>query len=78
MTHVERRAAARRVIGRNVRRLLAEHGVTATEVAEQLGHDPNTLYRICNGNRMPSALTAKRMADAIGCTVDEIVEGVAV
>lgn len=78
MTHVERRAAARKAIGRNVRRLLVEHGVTATEVAEQLGHDPNSVYRICNGNRMPSALTAKRMADAIGCTVDEIVEGVAV
>lgn len=77
MTFAERRDAARKAIGRNVRRLLHEHGVTETEVAARIGHDPNTMYRICNGRRMPSAYTAKRIADAIGCSVDELLEGVA-
>lgn len=72
----EDREIARKVIGRNIRHLASDRGLKPADLSYAIKTHPNSIYALMNGKRMPSALTAKRLADALECSVDELLEGV--
>lgn len=45
------------------------------EVAKRIGKHPSTLYRIVNGENVPSRTTVKLIADAIGVNYDYLMTG---
>ena len=54
----------------NIKRVLKERGLTATQIAERMGVTNVALSQHMNGN--PSVQTLERIAQAIGCDVAEL------
>ena len=56
----------------DIKKKIQEHGMTLAQVAEKLSVSPPTLSAICK-NKNPKLNTLKRIADAIGITLSELV-----
>ena len=58
--------------------LLAEHEISAKDLADQIGRQAQTLRRYVRHEAEPKLEVAEAIAEALGCTVDEVlgVEGV--
>lgn len=60
----------------NIKRLCERNGMTQKELAEKSGITSVSVSRYCNGTRTPNAKTLYAMAKALGCRMDELMEGV--
>lgn len=60
----------------NIKRLCEQNGMTQKELAERAGITSVSVSRYCSGTRTPSANTLYAMAKALGCRMDELMEGV--
>ncbi len=55
----------------NLRRLLAQHGLTIAEVAERAEIDRRTVQAVLNDSGKPHPKTIHRLAEALGVAADE-------
>jgi transcriptional regulator with XRE-family HTH domain len=67
-----RLAAKRTAFAENVRRLMAEHGLTQERLAERMGIQQPTLAELISGKYKPQPKTLRRLADVFGCSIDAI------
>jgi len=58
----------------NVRRILEEKGHTIYWLKKEIGVGEGTIYPIVNGKVVPSIAISSRIAEALGVTVDELIE----
>jgi len=70
------RDLARQDISRNLRRKMREGRLTNKSLAARMKIAHSTVSEMVAGHRLPSALRLKQLADALGCTTDELLEGV--
>jgi len=57
--------------GENLRRLLADRGLSIRQLAEKTGLDERTIRGILSGTNTPHARTLHRLAEGLGVPVDE-------
>ncbi len=62
------------MVSRAIRRLRNTAGLTQVELAEKIGVSQGSLSAYESGKDTPSIKTLIRIADALGCTLDELVE----
>ena len=62
-----------RRIARNLRRIMAEEGITASMLADWAGVHDNTVYRITSQERAPRVDTLYRLAQILRRSMDEFV-----
>lgn len=55
-----------------MRRAEKDEAVRINELARKTGMDKSTISRIMSGKAMPSLPTAKKIADGIGLSLDEL------
>lgn len=67
---------ARQDISRNIRRKLRERRINQKTLAALMGVHQGSVSAVVKGKRMPSAMKLKQIANALGCTTDELLEGV--
>ncbi len=58
--------------GENLRRLLADRGLSIRQLAEKTGLDQRTIRGILSGSNTPQARTLHRLAEGLGVAVDEL------
>jgi len=63
---------AKENISANVRRMLAERGMSTYGLAKATGEPQNTVYRIVRGDNEPGAVLLAKIAEALGCTMDDL------
>lgn len=64
--------SAKQNISSNVRRILEERGMSVYRLAIATKEPPNTVYRIVRGENEPGTVVLARIAEALECTVDEL------
>ena len=57
--------------GENLRRLMAERGLSIRQLARKTGVDERTVRGILNGTNTPHARTLHRLAEGLGVAADE-------
>ena len=65
----------RYAISKNILRYLERYDMTQVQLAEKIGVNPVTMSRWMNGVRTPTVYAMKRIARALGCTIDDLVVG---
>ncbi len=63
----------RRLVGRNVRRLRLDRGVTQEELAVKSGFGQNYISDLERGRRNPTVVTLWEIAEALGVTPVELI-----
>ncbi len=63
-------------IGKNIKRIRKEKGVSQKELAERLGTSPQNLAQYENGKRTPKIDTLRKIASALQCQVSDIDESI--
>ncbi len=64
-------------VGRsNIKRLLAQKGLTQSELAERLGMSRQQLNRYVQNQRIPNAEITKNIAVELDCEMDDLFEWV--
>lgn len=58
--------------GRRLRKCRLDAGLTQVGLAERSGIDANTIARLERGEHSPSHPTLKRLAEALGVTISDI------
>lgn len=58
--------------GENLRRLMADRGLSIRQLAKKTGLDERTIRGILSGANRPQARTLHRLAEGLGTTVDEL------
>lgn len=61
----------------NLRRVMRKKQVTQMSLSIRTGTSPSAVCLWCQGRSVPYATTLKRIALALRCTTDELLEGVA-
>ena len=61
-------------VGANIRRIREKKGLTQVYVADQAGISQVMLSKIENGYKDPSIRTGKRIANILGCKLDDLVK----
>lgn len=56
----------------NIKRLREEHGLSQSELADQLGVRPPSVWKLERGLQNPAYSTLVKLADIFGCTMDEV------
>ncbi len=56
----------------NLRKMRTRIGITQTELARRLGVRQNTITQWERGSRQPRAEMLPKLADTLGCTLDEL------
>ena len=56
----------------NLKEIRLKKGITQEELAKKLGINQNNISRYENSERTPNLYLAKEIADALDCTVDEL------
>lgn len=56
----------------NLRKMRTRIGITQTELARRMGVRQNTITQWELGNRQPRADILVKLADTVGCTLDEL------
>lgn len=59
---------------RTIKKLRIIQGLTQKNLAERVGISRANLTNIENGRRTPSIKTARKLANALGSTIDELFE----
>lgn len=55
-----------------IRELRAAAGIGQADLARKIGLTPTALWKIENGKASPSLRTAKKIANALGCGLDDL------
>lgn len=67
---------AKEIFGDNLRLARKYRGLTMQQVAERLGYVRYESYaKYERGDQLPNIALAKRIADALGCSLDELTNG---
>lgn len=67
---------AKEIFGDNLRLARKYRGLTMQQVAERLGYVRYESYaKYERGDQLPNIALAKRIADALGCSLDELTKG---
>lgn len=67
---------AKEIFGDNLRLARKYRGLTMQQVAERLGYKTADAYgKYERAEQLPSIILAKRIADALGCSLDELTNG---
>ena len=61
--------------GRNISVELIRREMTQKQLANQIGIHPESLSRYCTGKREPRISWVYKIAKALGCTIDSLLEG---
>lgn len=61
-------------VGENIRRIREEKGLTQNWVSEKVGIAQATLCQIERETRNPSLQVGKAIADALGCSLDDLLQ----
>lgn len=61
-------------VGKNIRRIREEKGITQASLAEQAGITQSMLCQIERGTKNPSLQVSKEIADALGCEIDTFLD----
>ena len=69
------RDQALEVVADNLRAAMARANIGVAALARASDNNPMTVSRIINRLNMPAADSLKRMADALGVTVDSLFDG---
>ena len=56
----------------NLREMRQRAGLTQTELAKRMGVRANTVNQWESGSRHPDVMLAPKLADVLGCTLDEL------
>lgn len=56
----------------NLREMRQRAGLTQTELAKRMGVRANTVNQWESGIRHPDVMLAPKLADVLGCTLDEL------
>lgn len=59
-------------IGSRIKELREKRGIAQTTLAQKVGVTPAMICWIERGSKNPSIQTGKLIADALGCSVDEL------
>lgn len=59
-------------IGRNITILMYDKDIKSRDLAKKIGVSESTISKIRNNERLPSLRLTQKMADALDCTVDEL------
>ncbi|MEU5077118.1 helix-turn-helix transcriptional regulator [Streptomyces asoensis] len=70
----DRVIARRRAVGEQIRRVRLHHNLSQREVCERTSIDAATYSRIEQGHSSPLLDTLIRIADAIGCSLADLVQ----
>lgn len=65
-------------IGKNIKKIRKEKGVSQKQLAERLGTSPQNLAQYENGKRTPKIDTLRKIAAALECKVSDIDESIIV
>jgi len=65
-------------IGERIKNLRISAGLTQEELAQRIGVKKQNISRYENGRVEPNIRTAKKIADALGVTIEEMAVGVSV
>ena len=57
----------------NLRAMLAEHGLTQSELAGRLGVTPAYVSQLLSGHRTPQLETLEKLAKAMNCQAAELI-----
>lgn len=60
----------------NLRGIMRQQGITQMALSIRVGTTPGAVCLWCQGRSVPYATTLKRIALALHCTTDELLEGV--
>ena len=60
----------------NLRKIMRKAGVTQMQLSIYTETCPGAVCKWCQGKSVPYSTTLKRIAQALGCTTDELLEGV--
>lgn len=63
-------------IGKNIRSRMLKEGILQNRLAQRTGLTDVTLSRYVNGKRQPTVYALYRISWALGCTMDDLVEGI--
>lgn len=61
--------------GRRLKILMADRGMSYTELAERAGISRQMVSRYMHNESIPSLFVAVHLAEALGVTVDDLVDG---
>ena len=61
--------------GHRIKILMADRGMTATELAERSGITRQMVTNYVHGSAIPGLSTACKMASALGVSVDDLADG---
>lgn len=61
-------------IGKRLRQLRENSGLTQPELAAKLGINQSNIVRYENGTKIPTLPVAIQIADIFGCSLDSLVE----
>lgn len=62
----------RKEFGMNLQKMIPLSGLNKSELAEKVGITNAMLSRYIRGNSTPNVVTARKLANALGCTIDEL------
>lgn len=60
--------------GIRLKRQMLKHGLRTSDMSEMTGMTPQCVSRYIAGGRMPSLYNVALLAQAVGCTIDELVD----
>ena len=61
-------------LGRNLKRIRTEKGITQGDIAKSLGVSRGFVSNLENGKTNPTLATITRLANAVGVTTDELLK----
>lgn len=62
-----------RNIGANLRRFMAEIGLSQNALAHEIGESPTRINQYCLARKMPGAGVLQRICERLGKSLDEII-----
>lgn len=63
-------------LGRKIAKIRKEKGFSQSDLGANINMEKTNLSAIENGRQNPASLTLKKIADALGCKVEEFFKGV--
>lgn len=62
------------IFSNNLRRMMNEDKMTQGDLAKEINVDQSMISRYVSGQSLPSLLTTIKIADALFCSIDELIK----
>lgn len=62
-------------IGRNIKVQLSNNKMSQSELARKISYSPATVHKYVDGSIVPNPIVLKNIANALECTVEDLLEG---